>query len=93
MTTTASTETEFVTDTAAADVIARPSVRVVEAVADAIDADPLELPPLYETVDPDALDALFDAGLEGCVQFPYDGHDVTIHGDGTLVVDGEEVAR
>lgn len=32
---------------------------VVDAVADAKGVDPLELEPLYESIDPDALDAIF----------------------------------
>lgn len=35
------------------------SVRVVTAVAAATDRDPLDLPPLAETIDPDALDDVF----------------------------------
>jgi hypothetical protein len=34
------------------------STRVVRCVSDALDCDPLDLPPLYDAVDPDALDAL-----------------------------------
>lgn len=33
---------------------------IVVAVADVLDADPLELDPLYESVDPDALNDLLD---------------------------------
>ncbi len=36
----------------------RPSTAIVTAVASVLERDPLELPPLYETVDPDALDSL-----------------------------------
>jgi hypothetical protein len=35
-----------------------PSEVIVTAVSEATDTDPLELPPLYDTVDPDAVDAL-----------------------------------
>jgi len=36
-----------------------PSEAVVETLADALDRDPLDLPPLNDVLDPDALDALF----------------------------------
>ncbi|SFC27959.1 hypothetical protein SAMN05444422_106193 [Halobiforma haloterrestris] len=36
-----------------------PSERIIDAVAALTNEDPLELTPLYEAVDPDALDALF----------------------------------
>lgn len=40
------------------DMSESPNTRVVRAVAEATDTDPLDLPPLYESVDPGALDAL-----------------------------------
>jgi len=42
-----------------------PSEAVVEALADAKGVDPLELDPLYDAIDPDALDALFDGAADG----------------------------
>lgn len=62
---------------------------VVEAVADAEGTDPLELEPLYETVDPDALDALF-SGIdgepigEGEVSFTYHGYEVSVDSEGSV---------
>ena len=69
--------------------VAAPSVRVVNAVAAKTDADPLTMKPLYDVVDPDALDRLVAAEVAGHVQFVYDGHEVTVHGDGSVVVDGD----
>jgi hypothetical protein len=37
------------------------SRQVIDAVADAKGVDPLDLPPLYDRVDPDALDSFFPA--------------------------------
>ena len=62
--------------------------RVISAVADANGVGPTELEPLYETVDPEALDALFDAGIEGTIQFTYEDHDVVVSSDGETSVDG-----
>lgn len=66
------------------------SSAVVHAVADAEGADPLDLTPLYDAVDPDALDSLF-ASLTGEgaasideVSFEYEGYDVTVTADGSV---------
>lgn len=64
-----------------------PSRVVPRLVASLLEVDPLELPPLYDAMDPDALDALFanDDGLSstraGTVSFPY--ADCTVFVDGT----------
>lgn len=69
-----------------------PSTAVVEAVAIASDREPTAIEPLYGAVDPDALDALVrsdatdSGGAEATVSFSFAGHDVTVHGDGTVVV-------
>ena len=65
---------------------------VVVAVADAEDISPIELPPLYDVVETDALNRLFDAArkdesassLELC--FYYSDSIVTVTGDGTIDV-------
>jgi hypothetical protein len=67
----------------------RLSVTVVTAVAEALDADPMGIDPLFASVDPDALDALFaagegDASLE--FSFQHDGCTVSIRGDGEVRV-------
>lgn len=66
---------------------------VVHAVADAEDADPLDLTPLYGAVDPDALDALFasltddsEASVDE-VTFDYHGYDVTVTADGVVRIE------
>lgn len=70
------------------------SSRVLLAVADATGLDPLDLPPLCDVVDPDALDAVFpvarDEGArrrgERQVSFSYAGVDVLVIGDGAVTV-------
>lgn len=66
---------------------------MLDAVARATGVDPAALPPLYDVVDPDALDALFaptvgDAdGRSGIhVRFTYVGLDVVVRGDGEVDV-------
>lgn len=60
-----------------------PSVRVVTAVAAAKGIDPRECPPLYRSVDPEALDGLLTgrAGTSSRVSFEYAGYDVTVDSD------------
>lgn len=69
------------------------SARVVEALALATGTDPLEIEPLYRSVDPDALDALFRTGDAGWVRFTHHGHEVTVHADGHVAVDGTGRSR
>ncbi|WP_232686356.1 HalOD1 output domain-containing protein [Halobacterium zhouii] len=68
----------------------RPSEAVVLAVADARDTDPLDLEPLNNVIDPDALDRLFQSAGEestvGELSFTMEGCEVVVHGDGDIVV-------
>ncbi|WP_204366142.1 HalOD1 output domain-containing protein [Halosimplex carlsbadense] len=65
------------------------SIDVIETIADATGTDPLTMePPLYEVVDTDALDALYESGATATVEFEYNGHSVVVDGDGTVTVDG-----
>lgn len=74
-----------------------PSQAVIELVAEAEDVDPVDLDvPLYDAVDPEALDALFEstAGssrLNGQTTFEYLGHTVVVASDGTVEL-ADEVA-
>lgn len=62
------------------------STRVVEAVARATDTDPLELPPLYDVVDGDSLDACIAELDDGSLTFTYAGAEVTVASTGTVEV-------
>lgn len=70
-----------------------PTEAVIQAVADASDRTPMETiedaPPLYESVDPDALDTLLasdrSTGLTS-VRFAYDGYVVTVDNTGAVTV-------
>ncbi|WP_224449123.1 HalOD1 output domain-containing protein [Haloprofundus salilacus] len=65
-----------------------PSVGVVSAVAEVEGLPVLELQtPLYDVLDPDALDTLVAGGDRGIsLAFEYLGHEVTVNSDGTVVV-------
>jgi hypothetical protein len=66
------------------------SRRVVRAVAVATDTAPEELPPLYYAIDPEALDALFDAEIQGSgncsLSFSYADTDVFLAETGEVHV-------
>ena len=59
------------------------STRVVLATAREKDVDPLDLPPLGEQLDPDALDALFKDRHPGDAElrFEYAGVQIAVKGD------------
>ena len=69
-----------------------PTAAVVESVAGRADVESTDLPPLYDAIDPDALDAIFDhgdneaPGLGPRVIFYYGGFEVTVEHDGWLTV-------
>jgi hypothetical protein len=75
-----------------------PSEAVVEAVAAVAGRPPTDtdaarapLEPLFDTIDPDALDRLFDAAGAGgrpcdSVSFVYSGYEVTVTRDGRVAV-------
>lgn len=54
------------------------STRVVLAVAREKDVDPLELPPLGERLDPDALDALFEGRAPSDAELRFEYADVRV---------------
>ncbi len=68
---------------------------VVEAVAEAEGVQPAKLhPPLYEVIDPDALERVFHTSsgrrMDGSVVFEYRGYEVTVYSDGTVTLDASE---
>lgn len=65
------------------------SVRVIERVAAHAGDDSLDLPPLYDAVDPDALDALVATMAEGTVSFAYAGNEVSVDSAGTVSLRAE----
>lgn len=62
------------------------SDRVIHAVARETDTDPLALPPLYDVVDGDSLNAYVEHMDDGALTFTYAGVTVTIFGSGSVQV-------
>lgn len=61
--------------------------RVVTEVADLAGVDPLDLPVLFDRVDPDALNMLVDGLDDGEVEFDYAGYEVVVDSAGTVDVE------
>ncbi|WP_229380272.1 HalOD1 output domain-containing protein [Haloterrigena salifodinae] len=59
------------------------AIEIVDRVAEMEEQDPLDLPPLYGTVDPDALDRLAESSKD---QFEYMGYKITVD-SGTITID------
>lgn len=57
---------------------------VIESLADALDCEPHEVPPLHDTVDLDALEALFGSQYDGTPRT--DGRIAFVHGDCDVVI-------
>lgn len=74
------------------------SLAVIEAVAAVSGTDPIELPPLYDVVNPDALDAMFEPhdrreGSNLRVEFTYNGFDVVVREGPEVTVDLEDTSE
>jgi len=69
-----------------------PSTAVIETVAIALDREPTTIEPLYESIDPDALDALLRSNgspataNDVTVSFVVADRQVTVHSRGDVVV-------
>lgn len=63
-----------------------PSEAIVKAIAQAKGVDPLELPALYEVVDPEVLDAVFKGGGFSFVQFTFCGYEVIVASGGQIIL-------
>ena len=68
------------------------SERILDAVGRREGSHPLEFDrPLYDAIDPDALDALFRSGTEDVtVEFAYLGYRIVVKGDGEIDVRDRE---
>jgi len=68
-----------------------PSRCVIETVAAATGTEPLDMEPLYDTVDPEYLDRVFEprsgcSPSDGRITFRFQGCDVSVDTDGWTVV-------
>lgn len=68
-----------------------PTEAIIDAVAEAAGVDPTELPPLYDSIDPDAINDLFqpydgNTGTETFLRFTIDSWNVFVRADGKIRV-------
>ena len=61
---------------------------IVERVASTRGVDQLDLDPLYQEIDPDAIDRLWRGSFTGTISFEYAGCAVTMDGESGLEVRG-----
>lgn len=66
------------------------SDRLVRAIAELDDVDPLELTPLYETIDPETLNEFVGSDelpkVDGTVTFTFEKYDVTVYASGLIEI-------
>lgn len=66
---------------------------LIDAVAALKGVDPDELPPIYDTIDPEPIAALINgSGTDFELTFAYQGFEIRITPDRYRIADGEEVA-
>ncbi|RQG90893.1 hypothetical protein EA473_19810 [Natrarchaeobius chitinivorans] len=72
-----------------------PVYAVVSAVAKVEDTDPVDLPPLYNAIDSEALNNLFTSRSESTVEqltFQYAGYTIVVSGSGEVHVKSDSEA-
>ncbi|KTG26596.1 HalOD1 output domain-containing protein [Haloferax profundi] len=62
------------------------STNVVLSIAAIEDTRPTRLPPLAQTIDPDALNTVFDCSEDAILSFSYAGYRVTVDALGSLEI-------
>jgi hypothetical protein len=62
------------------------TVAVVIAMEEATINSPSRLPPLFESIDPDGLEAILDRNQDAEVRFQYAGMLVVVYGTGRIVI-------
>lgn len=63
-----------------------PCETIIAGVAERADEDPMDLPPLYEAVDPDAIDTIVRDGRSVQVTFEYAGYEITVAGPNDVAI-------
>ena len=68
------------------------SLSIIERIATLEETDPITLPPLYDAIDPEALDSVVDSSTASSsrspatVRFSYCGYDVLVRRDGEITI-------
>lgn len=67
--------------------------RIVTRIAEASGTEETDLPPLYDTIDPDQLDALVQSLEDGRVSFTYAGYEVTVDSETEITIANPTLAK
>ena len=59
---------------------------ILDAIAESENVDTLDLPPLGEVIDTDALITLLDGESEVVISFRYNGYDVVVDSEGAIEI-------
>lgn len=71
-----------------------PTTAIISALAAATNTDPEEMVPLYQSIDPDALNTLFArTSQEARVEFEHEGSRVEVHSSGCVIVELQDRER
>ncbi|NIC00996.1 HalOD1 output domain-containing protein [Halobacterium sp. R2-5] len=63
-----------------------PSERIIDTIAAKRDIDAIELPLLYDVIDPDSLNRLIGSMDDGAVSFTYAGYEIVVTSDGAITL-------
>lgn len=69
------------------------SKQTIQKVSNKTNEDAVELPPLYDAIDPDALNRLIDGMSHGEVSFTYAGHEVVVDSDEEVRLGDQPTSR
>lgn len=67
------------------------SERITQKVVNTANSDAFESPPLYESIDPDALDMLIEKMSDGEISFTHAGHAIRVKSDGTINLEKQSI--
>lgn len=72
---------------------ASPSEQILTKIAAKNDSEVVELPALYDTIDPEKLDAVVQSMDDGSVSFSYAGYDVTATSEAEITISDPALAK
>jgi hypothetical protein len=68
-----------------------PSIAVIEAIAFVTNQDPLDIDPVADVIDPDAMDRLLSGDDSMTISFVFEEYDVEVAGSGEIVISGTDM--
>lgn len=68
-----------------------PSVAMIEAIAFVTNQDPLDIDPVADVIDPDAMDRLLGDDDTVTISFVFEEYDVEVAGSGEIIISGTDM--